>query len=74
MQMQSVRINILTDSVVTFQSALYRFEGSSSAISMNAYIRERRQECMAGTAVSNFMLNSDCTTLFDYTTILDKTT
>ncbi|XP_067035865.1 exocyst complex component 4-like isoform X2 [Acropora muricata] len=30
--------------------ALYRFEGSSSAISMNAYIRERRQECIAGTA------------------------
>ncbi|XP_020616712.1 exocyst complex component 4-like [Orbicella faveolata] len=29
---------------------LYRFEGSSSAISMNTYIRERRQECMAGTA------------------------
>ncbi|XP_032229704.1 exocyst complex component 4 isoform X2 [Nematostella vectensis] len=28
---------------------LFRFEGSSSAISMNAYIRERRQECMAGT-------------------------
>ncbi|XP_022804763.1 exocyst complex component 4-like, partial [Stylophora pistillata] len=29
---------------------MYRFEGSSSAISMNTYIRERRQECMAGTA------------------------
>ena len=35
----------------TFQTPLYRFEGSSSAISMNTYIRERRQECMAGTAV-----------------------
>ena len=34
-----------------FQTPLYRFEGSSSAISMNTYIRERRQECMAGTAV-----------------------
>lgn len=36
---------------VFFQRPLYRFEGSSSAISMNAYIRERRQECIAGTAV-----------------------
>ncbi|CAH3196835.1 unnamed protein product, partial [Porites evermanni] len=33
------------------RTPLYRFEGSSSAISMNTYIRERRQECMAGTAV-----------------------
>ncbi|XP_068708589.1 exocyst complex component 4-like isoform X2 [Montipora capricornis] len=32
------------------RTALYRFEGSSSAISMNTYIRERRQECIAGTA------------------------
>ncbi|XP_078358131.1 exocyst complex component 4-like isoform X2 [Oculina patagonica] len=32
------------------RTPLYRFEGSSSAISMNTYIRERRQECMAGTA------------------------
>ncbi|XP_031568751.1 exocyst complex component 4-like isoform X1 [Actinia tenebrosa] len=34
------------------RTPLFRFECSSSAISMNTYIRERRQECMAGTGVS----------------------
>ncbi|KAK3729276.1 hypothetical protein QZH41_008516, partial [Actinostola sp. cb2023] len=34
------------------KTPLFRFEGSSSAISMNTYIRERRQECMAGTGLS----------------------